>query len=85
MWFVIEACGIICIFITYATVFIVQLGMIRIGIWEDLLKGSYWAYLHLLIFLFNVAMIIASHFKCMTTEPGFLPKDYDELESQKLP
>lgn len=25
-------------------------------------------------------MIYWSHIKCMTTEPGVLPKDYDELD-----
>lgn len=30
-------------------------------------------------------MILASHIKCMTTEPGFLPKDHEELDSEKLP
>lgn len=30
-------------------------------------------------------MIIASHLKCMTTEPGVLPRDYEELDSKKLP
>ena len=57
----------------------------RIGIWEDLMAGSYWAIFHLIIFSFNVFMIIASHIKCMTTEPGVLPRDYEELDSDKLP
>mgnify|MGYP006907118134 CR=1 FL=1 len=29
-------------------------------------------------------MIYWSHFKCMTTEPGVLPKDYDELDFSKM-
>ena len=29
-------------------------------------------------------MIFLSHFKCMTTDPGVLPKDYDELDFQKM-
>lgn len=37
MWFVIEACGIVCVVITYLTVFTVQVGFVRLGIWEDLL------------------------------------------------
>lgn len=81
MWFVIEACGIVCAVCTYLTVFTVQFGFIRIGIWDLLMEGSYWAYFHLLIFQFNVFMIIASHVKCMTTEPGVLPRDYEELDS----
>lgn len=57
----------------------------RIGIWEELMQGSFWAFLHLIIFSYNVVMIYASHFKCMTTEPGVLPRDYEELEPNKLP
>lgn len=30
-------------------------------------------------------MIIASHIKCMTSEPGLLPRDYEELDPAKLP
>jgi len=85
MWLVIEACGIICAIITYLIVFIVQYGFIRIGIWELLMEGSLWAYLHLVVFQFNVIMILASHIKCMTTEPGVLPIDHDELDTSKLP
>jgi hypothetical protein len=85
MWFVIEACGLVCVVITYFTVFTVQLGFIRLGIWDDLLAGSWWAIAHLLIFSYSVFMIIASHIKCMTSEPGILPRDYEELDSNKLP
>lgn len=85
MWFVFEACGIACIIFCYFTVFFVQWAFIRIGVWEDLLAGNFWGYFHLAIFSFNVAMIIASHLKCMLTEPGALPRDYEELDSSKLP
>ena len=85
MWVVYEACGIVCVIITYLTVFTVQLGFIRVGVWEELLQGDPWAYFHLTIFSFNVAMIIASHLKCMLSEPGVLPRDYEELDGSKLP
>jgi len=39
MWLVYEACGIVCVIITYATVLTVQYGTIRIGLWEELLEG----------------------------------------------
>ena len=85
MWFVWEPCGIICSFFTYVIVFTVQYGFLRVGIWEDLLQGNDWAWIHLTVFSFNVFMIIASHLKCMTTEPGLLPLEYDELDPNKLP
>ena len=85
MWFVIEACGIACVIITYMTVFTVQLAFIRIGVWEELVSGDIWGYLHLLVFSYHVFMIIASHLKCMLSEPGVLPRDYEELDANKLP
>jgi len=85
MWFIVEACGLVCVLFCYFTVFTVQFAFIRIGIWEDLIEGNLWGYFHLLIFSFNVFMIIASHLKCMTTEPGVLPRDYEELDATKLP
>lgn len=85
MWIVFEACGIACVIVCYLTVFTVQVAFIRIGVWDDLLAGNPWAYFHLAIFLFNVSMIIASHLKCMLSEPGVLPKDYEELDGSKLP
>jgi len=50
MWLVWETAGVICGFMTYAIVLIVQVGFVRIGIWEGLQKGELWAYLNLLIF-----------------------------------
>lgn len=85
MWIVIEACGIACVIMCYLTVFTVQVGFIRIALWDDLLKGDLWAFINLIVFSYNVFMIIASHLKCMLSEPGVLPKDYEELDGSKLP
>ena len=49
------------------------------------MTGNIWGYIHLTIFLYHVFLIIASHLKCMLSEPGVLPKDYEELDSTKLP
>lgn len=85
MWVVFECCGIACVIICYLTVFTVQLAFIRIAVWEQLIAGDPWAYLNMLVFNYNVFMIIASHLKCMLSEPGCLPKDYEELDGSKLP
>jgi hypothetical protein len=50
MWIICEAAGVICAFLTYVIVITVQLGFLRIGIWESLLEGNKWAYFHLAIF-----------------------------------
>jgi hypothetical protein len=67
VWLICECAGIICVCLTYIIVLAVQVGMIRIGLWEGLLSGDPWAYLHLAIFQYHVALIFISHVKCMTT------------------
>ncbi len=84
MWCVIELGGNLCALLTYVIVLVVQVGFIRIGIWEELLDGSYPAFAHLIVFQYHCAMIFWSHFKCMTTEPGILPKDCDKILFKKL-
>jgi hypothetical protein len=50
MWLILETGGVICGLITYVIVLTVHFGMIRIALWEGLLKGESWAYIHLLVF-----------------------------------
>ena len=81
---VFEGAGVVCAIITYVIVITVGIGMVRVGIWESLMKGEITAFVHLGIFLYHCGMIYWSHFKCMTTEPGVLPKNYDTLSIQKI-
>jgi len=37
MWFICDGAGLACITITYLTVLVVQIGFLRIGVWEGLL------------------------------------------------
>lgn len=50
MWFIIEAAGIVCSIMTYGIVLTVMIGFLRVGIWEGLLDGDIYAYLHLAVF-----------------------------------
>ena len=84
MWLVIECSGVICGLLTYVIVLTVQIAFIRIGIWEGLQEGTQSSYLNFLIFQYHCAMIFWSHLKCMTTDPGVLPKDYDELDFKRV-
>ena len=84
-WFIMNDCmGVFCALITYVIVLFVQLGFIRIGVWEGLMEQKNWAYINLSIFLFVCFLIFWSHFKCMTTEPGVIPKR-QSLNYLKLP
>ena len=80
MWFVWECSGVICALLTYVVVFVVQWGMIRIALWEGLQAGEERAYWHFWVFQYHCFMIIWSHIKCMTTEPGVLPILNDKLQ-----
>jgi hypothetical protein len=79
MWFVLEGAGFVCMCITYAVVLIVEITLLRVGIWERILAGDVWAYGHLAVFQYHVCLIFASHIKCMTTQPGILPLNVDAL------
>ena len=84
VWCIWECAGTICAFLTYVVVLTVTIGMVRVGIWEGLLKGEPWAFINLAIFQYHCTMIYWSHFKCMTSEPGVLPKNYDSLSITKI-
>ena len=84
MWLNVEISGMICGTLTYFIVLAVEYGMIRIGLWEGLQEGKWTSYLNLLVFQYHCAMIFWSHIKCMTTEPGVLPFDYEELDFAKM-
>ena len=80
MWFIKDPCGIFCCIFTYFIVLTVAFGFVRIGIYEDLMMANPIAFIHLAIFTLNCAGIFASHFKAVTTEPGCLPQDYEDLD-----
>ena len=50
IWIITECAGVICASLTYIIVFTVTIGMIRVGIWEDLIKGEPRAIFHLVVF-----------------------------------
>jgi len=86
-WFITaDLCGMACAILTYFVVMIVGMGFVRIGIWEGLVEFEPLAWLNLALFKGYCIMIYWSHFKCMTSEPGLLPKNYTEkIKYDKLP
>jgi len=50
MWIINECCGVVCALLTYTIVLTVQVGMIRVGVWEGLLKGETKSIVHLAVF-----------------------------------
>jgi hypothetical protein len=43
-WCICEAAGVFCAFLTYVIVLTVQVGFIRIGVWEGLMAGDMWSF-----------------------------------------
>ena len=84
MWLSLDCAGLVCAGLTYVIVLTVQIGMLRVGIWEGLVRGEPMAFFHLAVFQYHCAMIFWTHFKCMTSEPGVLPKNYDTLSFKKI-
>ena len=85
-WFILnDWSGLLCAGITYLVVIFVYFGFIRIGIWEDMLKGHISAFIHFAIFQYHCFMIFWCHFKTMTTEPGCIDKNIEILNFNDLP
>lgn len=85
-WFTTNDCmGMFCALITYVIVVFVQIGFVRIGVWEGLMAEEQWAYVNLAVFMYNCFLIFWSHFKCMTTEPGIISKKIQTLNYKRLP
>ena len=50
VWFIFECAGAVCGLITPIVVLTVTMGMIRVGIWEGLMKGEWKSFVHLIVF-----------------------------------
>ena len=85
MWLITDCCGIVCAAFTYFIVVSVYWGFVRIGVWDEIREGSFMAILQFLIFQYHCFLIFMSHFKCMTTDPGCLPKEIESLNFHKIP
>ena len=86
MWLVLrDWCGLACALVTYGIVTSVYVGFIRIGIWEGICNGEISSLLHFIVFQYHCFLIFWSHFKTMTTNPGALPQNVDELHYERLP
>jgi hypothetical protein len=55
-----------------------------IGIRYSLFFGKPRAFIHLFIFQYHVALIFWTLLNYMTTKPGELPKEYEDLDFHKL-
>jgi hypothetical protein len=70
--------GIVCVVLTYLIVLTVQLAFMRIGIWDHPEP-----LVHIVPFQLTVVLILSSHYKCMTTDPGFFTAR--RLNFKKMP
>ena len=85
VWCVKDLCGYVAVFFTYATLLVVDFSFVRVGIWYELRTHPVWAYTHCFLFQALIALISTCHLKCMFTNPGTLPRNYQYLNIQRLP
>ena len=76
--------GIVCATFGTAIVVIVAVAHVRVGLWEYLWAGEPMALLLLSVFSYHCLLIFMSHYRCMVTEPGYIPKNCEELDTSKM-
>ena len=85
MRLVIDICGIVCAFLTYIIVLVVDWSFIEIGLFPELSKIDLISFIHLFIMHIIIILIFWSHIKCMLTDPGLLPQNKGtELNSKEM-
>lgn len=76
-----EWCGILCVTITYATLFIANLSFINIVIVPEIERSDELdVWVLLAMYEMVIIMIIWSHMKTMLCEPGYVPKNYTKYK-----
>lgn len=80
-----DPCGIFAVLITYATIGCVYAGMLFLVSAEGLTNGDMLHQLNFGFFTITCILVVWSHFKCMTTNPGCVPKGVKKLSYKRLP
>ena len=86
MVLILESCGLICVFIVYSSILITNISFLDIVVVPQIIewKGhGHW--LMLCSYEIIVIMIIWSHVKAMTTQPGYVVKGYSKYKRSRLP
>mmetsp|Transcript_24376 Transcript_24376/g.69885 ORF Transcript_24376/g.69885 Transcript_24376/m.69885 type:complete len:269 (+) Transcript_24376:58-864(+) len=80
MWFVCDACGIVCLSIAYGLLSTANVVVLRQGFWPWGTLGS-----RLGIFIYETWYVLAiwAHLACMLTDPGAVPVDVELEEGMK--
>ena len=53
---------------------------VRVGLWDHLWDGEPMAYFFLSVFCYHTVLIYLCHYRILATEPGYIPKNYEELD-----
>jgi len=77
-------CGLLCTILVY--VFLVQMYLATVitCIADQIMDGSMWGYVNLLLVTALAVMATIAHVQCVVTEPGYLPENYEQLNEGNL-
>eukprot|EP00055_Hartaetosiga_balthica_P002178 m.2993 g.2993 ORF g.2993 m.2993 type:complete len:265 (-) comp1998_c0_seq1:209-1003(-) len=80
MWFIVDACGIVCVILTYTLISLAFLGGYSLSNLDTTLGN-------ISFFGLIVCLVLAglSHLKCMLTDPGAVPSLSPDVELENIP
>lgn len=88
MWFIIDSCGISCCVATYCIMSFVSILVTKVSILPLGREGHINPTICILIYLLLLILGGLSHFRCMITDPGAIPKNTVQISldpSEKIP
>ena len=86
MWCVYwDPCALFAVLISYITMGCVYAGMFYLVSREPMLDGNLMHTINFGVFNVSIVLIVWSHFKCMTTNPGCVPKSVKKLSYKRMP
>jgi len=84
-YFLTEPFGILCILFVYALMAAIYSLTIMFALAEDLKEAEGSAYANLIFFTIFSLLALYSHFQCVKTNPGVLPREYEQIDDHNLP
>lgn len=84
-WFNKDLFGILCTVVVYALIVQIYVVTLLYGVINDVRADQTRGYINLLILSILTVLTLYSHVMCIFTNPGTLPKHYDQLNEAQLP
>jgi hypothetical protein len=79
-----DKCGIFVIVLVYLLMFKIYMFTIIHAMGDGLKQGRATDIVNAILLSIFMMLAVYAHFRCMTTNPGFLPRDYETLDEKNL-